>query len=437
MKRTVLSRRDFIKVSALSATGLVLAACTPAATEAPPEAPGAELIQLETTDFQGGQLNYDTAFEELIARFREDHPNVEISRRGMGFEEYTNAVQPIIASGDLPDIMGLYQGPDLFSAIDADLLVSLQPALDADPAWQDRIRKAITGFDDIQGPNGDIYAAPLDVILIVMGIWHEQLAAKGLDIGTTIDEFLAAARTLAAEGSYFTANTDHVASLLLLIQQQTGSIDLVRQAENGEVSWETDELAKAWQTWESLIRIEDGIVPPEAASITDAQSPFYAGEYWGNWYQGSWLAGQWEETFPDAIAEGKVGIANLPTVDASSNANIWSGGPGQTLSVADNEHQDAAIEFLKFLSTEDASKIMLKNNIQAAGAIDNPTQYTDGVALGLFLDGFDNADAVVGFNILNSTVFDKVHEIGGGLVLGTKTVEEGLAELNEASGFTG
>jgi raffinose/stachyose/melibiose transport system substrate-binding protein len=442
MKARPLTRRDFLKLSATSGAGLVLAACgpaatAPAATSPPGGEPAQEEIHLEITDFQGGQLNYQTAYEQAAEMFRQQHPNVTINRRGFGVEEYRNALQPILASGDLPDIIGLYQGPDIRSAIEPGLIINLKPALDADPDWKARLDKAMAGFDDFHDADGNPYAVPLDVITIVVSYHKDLVADKGLTVGTTIDEFEATGRAFVEDGLYLSNSGDTVASLLVSIAQQTNDtgLALLRQAERGEISWQNDVFLNAWKTWQRLIKIEGGIVPPDLASGIEYEQGFYDRKWWACWYSGEWLAGEYLRNMPDTV--GEVGVVNFPTATAEANAKIYSGGPGQTLSVANRDNQATAIEFLKFLSTPEPSVMFIQNSIHPPAAVENPGQHTDNPFFTVLLETFNSADGFVGFSIINPDVANRVIEHGGNIMLGAIEPEAVLEDLDSVSGYTG
>ncbi len=441
MKARLLSRRDFLKLSATSGAGLVLAACsTPAATTQAPEQPTAaptqaEAVKLEITDFQGGQLNYQDAYDAAIEIFRQDHPNVEISRRGMGVDEYRNAVQPILASGDLPDLMGLYQGPDIFSAIDAGLIINLAPKLDADADWKNRLAKAMTGFDDFH-KDGDPYAVPLDVITIVTSYHNDLVTAHGFEMTkfTNIDDFTKIGKAMAADGKFLSNYGDTVASILVAVAQQTGdpSLKLVRQAEKGEVSWKQDIFLNAWKSWQTMLGVDQGLVPPDLASGIEYEQGFYDQRWWAHWYAGEWLAGEFNRNMPDII--GQVGVCNYPPVAGAAAPNIWSGGPGQTLSVANKPNQDTAVEFLKSLSTQETSIAFVENSVHPPAAVENIESHTDNIFFKLLLNTFNAADAFVGFSILNADVANRVIEHGGNMMLGSIGPEEILADLDKLTG---
>ncbi len=95
------SRREFLKLAALTGTGAALAACAPAAAPAPapaapadatqaPEAPAAEAPAGEKKKLIFSSYTwsgYEAAMRDVIAGWNTDHPDVEVEqtvhRRGL------------------------------------------------------------------------------------------------------------------------------------------------------------------------------------------------------------------------------------------------------------------------------------------------------------------------------------------------------------------
>jgi len=444
-KMSNMSRRRFLQLSAGTGVGLVAAACAPQAAEEPAAeeaAPAAEdptqaPIALEVADWQGGQLNYDTAYDRIIAVFEENNPGVTVSRRAMGVDEYRNAVQPILASGDLPDIMGLYQGPDCFAGIEADLVINLAPILKADKEWGDRLAKSMAGFDDFH-KDGDAYAIPLDAITIV-SIYHQDLIdAAGLSIDkfVNINDYQAIGLAMVNEGKYFSNYGDTIASITVAVAQQTGdnSLKIVRQAERGEVSWTEDVFLNAWKSWNVLMNVDEGLVPPDIASGIEFEQGFYDQRWWGHWYWGEWAAGELLRNMPDNADQ--VGITNFPQRPNSKGANIWSGGPGQILSVANQDQQEWALKFAKHLSSAESAMIMIEESIHPPVDVPNYKDSNDNPIFHKLVDQFSAADALVGFSVLNADIANRAIEHGGNLMLGAITPEEIGEDLDTVSGYS-
>ncbi len=94
-----ISRRDFLRLSAAAATGVVVTIHgTPLSAHAQDEA-----IELRFV-WWGGQTRADIT-TEVIHMFEAQYPNVSFSFEFLGFEEYWTKVTTQAAGGGLPDIM--------------------------------------------------------------------------------------------------------------------------------------------------------------------------------------------------------------------------------------------------------------------------------------------------------------------------------------------
>jgi len=439
MKKQLISRRDSLKVSLSAAAGLALVRCAPAAPAKTPTqvvVPPAEPITIKISDYQGGSPNYTTAYDQVFELYRKDHPNITLTRRAMGFDEYLSAIKPIIASGELPDLVGLYQGTDLQSAAEAKLIVPLDDAFKADPAWYKRIEKSVKGFDDLQLQDKKTYAFPMDVIVLTMAYHKDMLDKEGLKPWKTIDEFLVIARAMKEKGIYFWSagaadTTPFKEAFNISVAQQTnGDISLLRETERGEKSWQNDIFFNSIKTIQAILT---DIVAPEMLSIDYgvAQQMFYDKKFWAQWYAGEWMAGEYTKNLPDGVKNGNLGLLNFPTATAQANANIWGGGPGQPYAVAVNsKHQDVAIDFAKFLSTPDVCKILVKNDIHPAGELENMSSYSENNILKLFLDTYSKAQVVVPFSTLVPAVIDRFKTNIGQMMLGKMGPEEFLKHMD-------
>lgn len=111
MHNKPISRRDFLRLVALTAGGAALAACqkkeaTPA-EEAPAEAPAAgEKISLRMWSHQNP--SFVGANEELIKKYAEVKPNVEIKYENFPYEDFITNIQTSMAAKNEADIMEMF-----------------------------------------------------------------------------------------------------------------------------------------------------------------------------------------------------------------------------------------------------------------------------------------------------------------------------------------
>jgi ABC-type glycerol-3-phosphate transport system substrate-binding protein len=410
---------------------------TAAETTAPETTAAAKEILIRMSDFQGASPNYTKAYEEIFALYQQTYPNVKFDRKAYGWEEYTQAIKPMLASGDIPDLVGLYQGPDTIAVVDAGLILPLKEKIEGDAEWLGRLGKGMVEFPDLLIEN-EIYQVAFDAISCAL-LYHKDIFSK---VGISqkpvfIDEFKAANEKLRANNYYCAYQVWDMTALKetinVLVAMQTGSVDMINDAIDGKISWQNDVFLNALKVIEYG---EKEMTAPDAGSVdyNIEMQRFVEKTAWGKWYAGEWEIGVYTEMAKDDVSNGEYGLANIPAPTADSNPNVYIGGPGQTYSVsAKSENVETALDFLKFLSSPEVAQIMLKNDIHPAAKIDNPEKYTSNSLLLEFLKLADEPNyMLVPFSMKSAEAEENIKENLGLMYLGQMTPEEFLADLDAA-----
>jgi multiple sugar transport system substrate-binding protein len=139
MKRMNLSRRDFLRMSALAAAGTALASCAPKATQAtqpteevksPTQAPPPE--QEVTITFMGwGGVEEDEGVQAAIKVFQEEKPKIKVTWMYTP-DLYDEKMNTYIAAGTPPDTAFISEGAYPTYAKDS-LLMDITDKIAADP----------------------------------------------------------------------------------------------------------------------------------------------------------------------------------------------------------------------------------------------------------------------------------------------------------------
>lgn len=107
-----LSRRDFLRLSTLAASGAALAACTaptPMPEKGEPteaaqqEAPADEVVEVEYFTYDLGQAN--ASREELFKVFTQTNPNIKVKNTVLPYGENWQKLVSLIAAGTPPDVI--------------------------------------------------------------------------------------------------------------------------------------------------------------------------------------------------------------------------------------------------------------------------------------------------------------------------------------------
>ncbi len=131
MQQKKLTRRDFLKASALTGAGLAIAACVPApAGEAGTGEGGSAGTEVTTIRFmsRAGATNLPTYEEVLSTDFRELYPNIEVSVEPAP-DGWIDKLLAQMVAGTAVDIFQAW-GNIFFNWTERDLLLDIQPYVD-------------------------------------------------------------------------------------------------------------------------------------------------------------------------------------------------------------------------------------------------------------------------------------------------------------------
>lgn len=162
MSTQKLSRREFLRVGALTGVGLTLVACAPAPGAAP-QAGNAPAAASGSGPYQGKFVIMSAGNAEqnapLIKGIEEAHPGIKVEWRGLTSERYTELFTASEVAGDQIDIMDL-NGQDLRRYAVGNKLVDL-----SDIDYKDRFREVGLQTYTVKGklwalPRGGISGFP-------------------------------------------------------------------------------------------------------------------------------------------------------------------------------------------------------------------------------------------------------------------------------------
>lgn len=346
------------------------------AEEAEEEEAAGEKITIEIWDWQAGPA-FDGAFEKIKPAYEETHPNIIIDRTGYNLSEWDELIKTALQSGDLPELFGLYQGPQLWEVADTGILYEWDEAIEADPEWKSNLGK-VYGMGGTLDRNGKTVALPYDIFYI--GCWGyrnilEEMGKTEDDVKAlkTMDELADFCQELKDEGNEkWYISTGFLGQYMLrelfwtFVYQQTTPEDICIKAEfqkNG-VKWTDSEFINACSGIQAMARM----TREDVLSLdyqTDHYSIMLNQEAWGSLYDGPWATGVLIDN-PDAI-NNVFGFYHPPVVEGAAS-NVWAADAAQILCMEkDNPNKDEVIEFMKWIHSEEATPFMIEQLIHPAG----------------------------------------------------------------------
>ena len=291
-------------------------------------------------------LPYDYAVECL----KEDMPWVTLELEAMPADDGVK-LKSMVATGDLPDIFSL-QGSDLIdSMIQAGAVADLTEAIEAN-GFFDKVQPA--AYIKLYPTDGKIYTLPYtstEVVLLFVNktIFEENNVA----IPTTIDEWVAAAETLSANGvtvlpifgkEQWNCNALYDALVTRYIPEGLTGL------QEGTTSIRDEGYLKAAQ---DLKRLADaGAFPAGVTTLNYEQ----ATNMWYNNEAAMFLNGQWEITTTDQYLGESADWIPIPAAseeEIETSQYAFTGGTGTAAGLgvsAWSENYDVAIEVACYLA---------------------------------------------------------------------------------------
>ncbi len=268
------------------------------------------------------------AYEQAIAEFEANHPNIHIKWSAYENQSYKTKIKTAMADpSTLPDIFFTWAGAFLGDFVEAGNVYCLDEAYlpFADQLPEVMLQNASYG--------GHHYGVPLTMNIVVMFANMDLLAQAGWDhVPTTYEELIQCCDDLVAAGivpfGCSGGETWCVTEYLEPIILKTIGYEALNDVFAGRATWNNPGIASAVDVFQAMIM--KGYFDPNGLTQGNDQikANFIAGQY--AFYQnGSWNCGEISD------AEGNFQVALFPVMDAehATYAQVI-GGPSDTLAVA-------------------------------------------------------------------------------------------------------
>lgn len=336
-----------------------------AATEAPAEeatseeaageeaaAPADGVIEIEYW-----QYNFENrigVMDELIAQFEAENPGISVLHNSeIPYDQFRDTIAARVPAGVGPDVVTLFYAWQP-TWVDQGYIVPLP----ADQFPADEIAATFSPLVSASFQDGELYTLPTAVRTLGLFYNRELMAEMGLDPETpptTIDELIEQATqctTFDDAGNYVTMGFPVSPSgqghqwfrevLLRQFGQEPQSED------NKTIQWNASE--GAYEAWELYTSFENELKLGDATLFDGDPNWFYAGKACFT-VDGSFRLSGLASNAPDL----DWGVTELPTVNGvqANFGSYWTHGITNK-AASDPARMDAAIKFLKFITTPEA-----------------------------------------------------------------------------------
>lgn len=344
-----MSIRTTRALRAVAATGVValaLAACSSGGgNDSGGDAGSADDVAAALEE--GGSLTvwaWEPTLEQVVSDFEAEYPNVDVDlvNAGTGNDQYTALQNAIAAGKGVPDVAQVeYYALPQFALSDA--------VADLSSFGADELDGTFTPgpWNAVQQGEG-VYGLPMDSGPMALFYNEEVFTQHGIEVPTTWDGFVEAARALhAADPNVYITNDTGDAGFTTSLIWQAGGQPFQVDGTDVTIDLADEGSTQFAQTWQTLID-EDLLAP--VSSWSD------------EWYQGlgngtiatlaigAWMPANLESGVPDGA--GKWRVAPLPQWEEGASASAENGGSALSVPAA-SSNQALAYGFLEYANAGD------------------------------------------------------------------------------------
>ncbi|MFP7833580.1 ABC transporter substrate-binding protein [Marisediminicola sp. LYQ134] len=385
---------------------------------------------------EGGSItvwSWEPTLDQVVADFEEEYPNVEVDlvNVGTGPDHYT-ALQNAIAAGDgVPDVAQL----EYFALPQFRLADSIS---DLTEFGADELDGTYTAgpWSSVQS-DGGVYGLPMDSGPMAMFYNEEVFDRLGVDVPTTWDDYLEAARELhAADPDVYIANDNGDPGLTTSALWQAGSTPYSVDGTSVSIDFSQEGTTRYVDLWQQLI--DEELLAP-ISLWTD------------EWYQGlgdgtiaTLNYGAWmPANFSSAVEAGSGAWRVAPTPQWQEGETNTAENGGSALSVPEaSENKQLAYDFIEYANAGDGVQSRIENGAFPATVADLESdeflniefEYFGGQkANEIFAESAANVVdgwSYLPFQAYSNSIFG---DTAGQAYVGGATLQEGLDDWAEAS----
>nr|WP_302597563.1 extracellular solute-binding protein [uncultured Cellulosilyticum sp.] len=358
-----------------------------------------ESIHEKTTiDFMSSWGAYDSKADRLkliLKNLNEKYPNLTIKDSSMAGEDFLFILKTDFASGNPPDLFGLWPGLDFETLVANHRIADLTDVLKEDQEWYERFKASSWDYVTI---NDRIYGLPIEAIYEGLFINQDLFDAYDVKIPTTFEELLEAVKIFKANGIIPIAyNSTPEGSYLYqnIIMKLGGKEDVEHPFDN------EGNMKPCFLEGMKYMKIlyENGAFPEDIFTLDDkARNDLFLQKKAAMIVQGSWFIGD------NVLDENDTSVKIIAFPDikggkADSSAIIYGLGNG-ILHISQNAWEDpnkreACLNLLKDFTSEETIRVLKQGSGFISGTYIEET-VLDGAVIRQGNDLVDQAKELVG-----------------------------------------
>lgn len=320
-----------------------------------------EDITIRMTTRWSGEDPAAVYFRDQIKVFNDLDNGITVVADNIGNEDsYLDKLRTQIATGNQPEIFIEYGGSRISDYVEGDILLDIQPYLDADPEWRDGF---LNLFDKWQyeGMEGT-YGVPCQFYSILLFYNKRILEENGIEVPKTMDEFKQACDTLVKKGKVAMKLGEKEiykgGHFFNNIVYKAYGCDIVKDLGDRSLSYDDQKMLDMY----ALIKEfnDNGWFGPNPLSVDGAaeMAAFTSGESAFD-VNGTFSLGE----MINCERADELGVVPFPSIDPQfENHGQGGAADGYSVSKRDDKTNEASITVLKYFTSAEYFQGMEKAN---------------------------------------------------------------------------
>ena len=298
-------------------------------------------------------INTDTAdpapkaaFEELIAGFEAENPDIKVEWNVFDHEGYKTSIRNFLTA-DAPDLANWYAGNRMLPYVNAGLF---EPV---DDVWEEYgLNESLKSAASSMTIDGKKWGVPYTYYQ--WGVYYRKdiFEAQGIAVPANWDEFKAACATLKAAGiAPITIGTRYLwtaAGVFDYINLRTNGYEFHMDLTNGKVAWTDDRVRATMANWKELL--DGGCFIDNHAAYTwqEALAPMVQGDA-AMYVMGNFAVAPLKDA---GLTDDQLGFFQFPRI--VDGIALAEDAPTDTIHIAANaKNKEDAKKFLGYLGRAD------------------------------------------------------------------------------------
>ncbi len=154
-------------------------------------------IKLRFVSSWGGLDSNADTLQQILDKFMSENKDIEVINESVFGGDFLPKVKTDFASGNEPDVFGIWPGSDIRMLINKDRVADLTDILNEDPDWKNSFKKDMWGFTTF---NNKIYGLPFEIIYEGLFINKKQFDFYKIKVPETFDELMNAVKEFKKKG---------------------------------------------------------------------------------------------------------------------------------------------------------------------------------------------------------------------------------------------